>query len=208
MLPIQEGFWICGKGRKGASGPGEGAPRVPQVSKAWLGAERRWTDGQRQQGRARTHLGVVLSAGEQGQLVGGGEVGPDLLHLAEPLPLAPFRSPVLEPHLGARGGHGAVSKGTTGASLAGLGLACAPGWEHSGKIWSPALDTGAWLVPPAAPASRCLLFPTSGCCHQRSQRQPAPDKKCKFIWVCWCQAGTGSTGAFPRLSPGCDDAVG
>lgn len=86
-------------------------------------------------------------------------MGPDLLHLAEPLPLAPFRSPVLEPHLGERGGHGAVSKGTPGASLAGLGLSCALGWEHPGKIWSPALDTRAWLGPPMAPASHSLYFP-------------------------------------------------
>lgn len=61
----------------------------------------RHRDGQTGAGE-RTHLGIVLSTGEQGQLVGGGEVGPDLLHLAKPLPLAPFCSPVLKPHLGER----------------------------------------------------------------------------------------------------------
>lgn len=50
-------------------------------------------------GRKFAHLGIVLSTGEQRQLIGSGEVGPDLLHLAKPLPLAPFGSSVLEPDL-------------------------------------------------------------------------------------------------------------
>lgn len=72
-------------------------------SEAWLGDD--WEQRQRvQQALCQagecTHLGVVLSTGEQRQLIGGGEVGPDLLHLPEPLPLAPLGSPVLKPHLG------------------------------------------------------------------------------------------------------------
>lgn len=50
-------------------------------------------------GRRFVHLGIVLSTGEQRQLIGSGEVGPDLLHLAKPLPLAPFGSSILKPDL-------------------------------------------------------------------------------------------------------------
>lgn len=46
-----------------------------------------------------TYLGVVLSPGEEGQLIGRGEVGPDLLHLPKALPLSPLGPPVLEPNL-------------------------------------------------------------------------------------------------------------
>lgn len=49
--------------------------------------------------RAGTYLGVVLSSGEEGQLIGSGEVGSDLLHLPETLPLPPLGPPVLEPDL-------------------------------------------------------------------------------------------------------------
>lgn len=45
------------------------------------------------------YLGIVLSAGEEGQLIGRGEVGPNLLHLPKTLPFPPLCSPVLEPDL-------------------------------------------------------------------------------------------------------------
>lgn len=68
------------------------------------GAGQRWRDRQMDLGRRCTYLGIVLSTSEQRQLIGSGEVGPDLLHLAKPLPLAPFGSSILEPDLwGERG---------------------------------------------------------------------------------------------------------
>lgn len=48
---------------------------------------------------AGPHLGIVLRSGEEGQLVGRGEVGPNLLHLPETFPLPPLGPPVLEPDL-------------------------------------------------------------------------------------------------------------
>lgn len=45
------------------------------------------------------HLGVVLRSGKEGQLVGCGEVGSNLLHLPKALPLSPLGSAVLEPDL-------------------------------------------------------------------------------------------------------------
>ena len=48
---------------------------------------------------AVAHLCVALGACQQGQLIGCGEVGSDLLHLTEALPLPPLGSAVLEPHL-------------------------------------------------------------------------------------------------------------
>lgn len=89
-----------------------------------------------------THLGVVLSTGEQGQLIGSGEVGPDLLHLTEPLPLAPFRSPVLKPHLG-RGDSRAVSKGSLSVAGSPAALRSPPedraspgGWFCMARRWA------------------------------------------------------------------------
>lgn len=58
-----------------------------------------WGVGSEQAAGAGTDLGIVLSASEEGQLVGGGEVGSDLLHLPEALPLPPLGPPVLEPDL-------------------------------------------------------------------------------------------------------------
>lgn len=46
-----------------------------------------------------TYLGIVLRSGEEGQLVGRGEVGSNLLHLPKTLPLPPLGPPVLEPDL-------------------------------------------------------------------------------------------------------------
>lgn len=54
---------------------------------------------QSKQLRAGTHLGVVLCSGEEGQLIGCGEVGPNLLHLPKAFPLPPLGPPVLEPDL-------------------------------------------------------------------------------------------------------------
>lgn len=45
------------------------------------------------------YLGIVLGSGEEGQLIGRGEVGSDLLHLPKALPLSPLGPPVLEPNL-------------------------------------------------------------------------------------------------------------
>ena len=52
---------------------------------------------------AVAHLCVALGACQQGQLVGCGEVGSDLLHLTEALPLPPLCSTILEPHLDGEG---------------------------------------------------------------------------------------------------------
>lgn len=81
-----------------------------------------------------THLGVVLSTGEQRQLVGGGEVGPDLLHLTEPLPLAPFGSPVLKPHLG-RADSSAVNKGSPAGAGSPAALKSPPEGRASPGGW-------------------------------------------------------------------------
>jgi hypothetical protein len=44
---------------------------------------------------SRTYLGIVLGSGEEGQLIGGGEVGPNMLHLPKALPLPPLGYVVL-----------------------------------------------------------------------------------------------------------------
>jgi hypothetical protein len=69
-------------------------------------------------------LGIVLGSGEEGQLIGGGEVGPNLLHLPEALPLPPLGSAVLEPDLPdkaivtrGRPGREALSSGRSYCSL-------------------------------------------------------------------------------------------
>lgn len=61
---------------------------------------------------AGTHLGVVLCSGEEGQLIGCGEVGPDLLHLPKAFPLSPLGPPVLEPDLQDRAVVAGVRPGT------------------------------------------------------------------------------------------------
>ena len=63
---------------------------------------------QSKQLRAGTHLGVVLCSGEEGQLIGCGEVGPNLLHLPKAFPLPPLGPPVLEPDLQSRERQGSV----------------------------------------------------------------------------------------------------
>lgn len=89
-----------------------------------------------------THLGVVLSTGEQRQLIGSGEVGPDLLHLTEPLPLAPLCSPVLKPHLG-RGDSRTVNEGSPAAAGSPAALKSPPegraspgGWFCMAQRWA------------------------------------------------------------------------
>lgn len=66
--------------------------------------------------RAGTYLGVVLSSGEEGQLIGSGEVGSDLLHLPKTLPLPPLGPPVLEPDLQERAGVTGVGPQAGGTS--------------------------------------------------------------------------------------------
>lgn len=74
--------------------------------------------------------------------------------------------------------------------------------KFGAQLWTPGPGWGhQWLLHPAACFSPHLAAASSA--HGASQH-----KKCKFIWECWCQTGTDSTGAFPRLSPGCDDAIG
>lgn len=87
-------FWC-----KGPEGPGSQEPHLrgpgsfPEVWVLRSGA------GAEQAAGAGTDLGIVLRASEEGQLVGCGEVGSDLLHLPEALPLPPLGPPVLEPDL-------------------------------------------------------------------------------------------------------------
>lgn len=70
---------------------GEGAPS--QSMRGW-GA-----GGQSRRLEAGTYLGIVLRSGEEGQLIGRGEVGSNLLHLPKTLPFPPLGPPVLEPDL-------------------------------------------------------------------------------------------------------------
>lgn len=92
LLPSGINRRTPGTGLQGTSGSCIPAPaKVPILKHAGQGT--------RAGAWAGTHLGIVLSSGEEGQLVGGGEVGSNLLHLPKALPLPPLGPPVLEPDL-------------------------------------------------------------------------------------------------------------
>lgn len=86
--------WAGPEGRLGAMSPSSGPG--PPLRCPFSALER---PGPERAAGAGTYLGVVLSTREEGQLVGGGEVGSNLLHLPETLPLPPLGPPVLEPDL-------------------------------------------------------------------------------------------------------------
>lgn len=73
--------------------------RGPRSFSEVLVLRARGAGGRNRQLRAGTYLGVVLSSGEERQLIGSGEVGSDLLHLPKTLPLPPLGPSILEPDL-------------------------------------------------------------------------------------------------------------